>query len=195
MIRINLLGVPKPKRGRRPGIAMPGVGAGPNLFVIIAVLVVVFLGGNFFYWNRLNREATRLNAALEEAKRENVRLADIKAKYTDLEKQKDQYERRVDVIHQLQQNQSGPANLLALIGDTVNATDAVWLSNMREDGNNINLDGVALSVDAVANLMLNLKQTGYFKSVEIKDTYQDNISKEVQAFVFTLVCEKQPQKT
>jgi type IV pilus assembly protein PilN len=195
MIRINLLGVPKPKRGRRPGIAMPGVGAGPNLFVTMAVLVVIFLGGNFYYWNRLSREATRLNTALEAAKRENARLADIKAKYMDLEKQKDQYQHRVDVIHQLQKNQSGPAALLALIGDTVNATDAVWLKNMREDGNNINLDGVALSVDAVANLMLNLKKTGYFKSVEIKDTYQDNIAKEVQAFVFTLVCEKQPQKT
>lgn len=195
MIRINLLGVPKPKRGRRPGIAVPGVGAGPNLFVIIAVLVVVFLGGNFYYWTRLNREATRLAAALEAAKRENVRLADIKAKYTDLEKQKDQYERRVNVIHQLQKNQSGPAALLTLIGDTVNATDAVWLNNMREEGNNINLDGVALSVDAVANLMLNLKKTGAFKSVEIKDTYQDDIAKDVQAFTFTLVCEKQPQKT
>src|SRR5574340_313729 len=195
MIRINLLGVPKPKRGRRPGIAVPGVGAGPNLFVIIAVLVVVFLGGNFYYWTRLNREATRLATALEAAKRENVRLADIKAKYTDLEKQKDQYERRVNVIHQLQKNQSGPAALLTLIGDTVHATDAVWLNNMREEGNNINLDGVALSVDAVANLMLNLKKTGAFKSVEIKDTYQDDIAKDVQAFTFTLVCEKQPEKT
>ena len=195
MIRINLLGVPKPKRGRRPGIAVPGVSAGPNLFVIIAVLLVVFLGGNFYYWHLLNQDATRLATALEAAKRENVRLADIKAKYTDLEKQKDQYERRVNVIHQLQKSQSGPAALLTLIGDTVNATDAVWLSNMREEGNNINLDGVALSVDAVANLMLNLKKTGAFKSVEIKDTYQDNIAKDTQAFVFTLVCEKQPQKT
>jgi type IV pilus assembly protein PilN len=131
---------------------------------------------------------------MEEAKRENQRLAEIKAKYLELEKQKDIYERRVNVIHQLQANQAGPANLLTMIGDTVNKTDAVWLNSMKEDGNNINLDGVALSVDAVAALMRNLKATGYFKNVEIKESFQDDVVKNMTAFVFTLICEKQPQQ-
>ena len=44
--------------------------------------------------------------------------------------------------------------------------------------------------DAVASLILNLQKTGYFKNIEIKETFQDDTYKEMQAFQFTLTCEK-----
>jgi hypothetical protein len=37
--------------------------------------------------------------------------------------------------------------------------------------------------------MANLRKTGAFKTVEIKETAQDNAVKEVQAFKFELICE------
>jgi len=64
---------------------------------------------------------------------------------------------------------------------------------MKDDGVNINLEGVAFSPHAVANLMANLKRTGYFKSVELKETIQDEKVKDMQAFDFTIVCEKKPK--
>ncbi len=194
MIRINLLGVPKAKKGKRAAVATGGGGEGPNLMVVLVVVAVLAVGGNYYYYWSLQHDAAVLKQKMDEAKRENQRLAEIKAKYLELEKQKDLYERRVNVIHQLQANQSGPATLLTMIGDTVNRTDQVWLNSMKEDGNNIDLNGVALSVDAVAELMKNLKATGYFKNVEIKESFQDDVVKDVTAFTFTLVCEKQPQQ-
>ena len=171
MIRINLLGVPRAKRGKRVSVSLPG-------------------GGNWYYYTSLQKDAVKLQAQIDEAKRENLRLADIKAKYLELEKEKNVYERRVNVIHQLQESQKGPSTLLSMIGDTVNKTDAVWLKSMREDGNNITLDGTALSVDAVASLMKNLKASGYFKNVEIKSTFQDDSVKDMAAFSFMLTCER-----
>jgi type IV pilus assembly protein PilN len=194
MIRINLLGVPKAKKGHRAAASAGSTGEGPNILVVLLIVAALAAGGNYLYYWNLQRDAAVLKQKMEEAKRENQRLAEIKAKYLELEKQKDIYERRVSVIHQLQANQSGPATLLTTIADTVNKTDAVWLNSMKEDGNNINLDGVALSVDAVASLMKNLKATGYFKNVEIKESFQDDVVKDVTAFVFTLICEKQPQQ-
>ncbi len=193
MIRINLLGVPKAKRGKRVAVAGGG-GEAPNILIVLLVIAALAAGGNYYYYWSLQREATALKQQMDEARRENQRLAEIKAKYLELEKQKDLYERRVNVIHQLQANQSGPATLLTTIGNTVNKTDAVWLNSMKDDGNNINLDGVALSIDAVAALMRNLKATGYFKNVEIKESFQDDVVKDVTAFTFSLVCEKQPQR-
>ena len=38
--------------------------------------------------------------------------------------------------------------------------------------------------------MGNLQKTGFFKAVEIKETYQDESVKDMQAFQFTLSCEK-----
>ena len=195
MIRINLLGVSHPKKGKHIAVATPGVeGGGPNMLVVLLVIVAIAAGGNYFYYTKLQKDGASLKVKMEEARRENQRLADIKAKYIELERQKDIYERRVNVIHQLQANQSGPANLLTTISDTVNKTDAVWLNSMKDDGTNIDLDGVALSVDAVAQLMKNLKATGYFKNVEIKESFQDDVVKDMTAFTFTLVCEKQPQQ-
>jgi type IV pilus assembly protein PilN len=194
MIRINLLGVSHPKKGKRAAAATAAVSGGPNLLVVLLVIVALAGGGNYYYYWSLQRDAARLKVKMEEANRENRRLSDIKAKYIELEKQKDIYEHRVNVIHQLQANQSGPATLLSTIGDTVNRTDAVWLNSMKDDGANINMEGVALSVDAVAQLMKNLKATGYFKNVEIKESFQDDVVKDVTAFTFTLVCEKQPQQ-
>jgi hypothetical protein len=43
-------------------------------------------------------------------------------------------------------------------------------------------------------LMPNLKATGYFKNIEIKESFQDDVVKDMTAFTFTLVCEKQPQQ-
>jgi type IV pilus assembly protein PilN len=197
MIRINLLGVPKAKRGKRGGgAALPGVGGGaPNMLVVVLILLALGGGANWYYYTALQKDAVKLQEQIDEAKRENLRLADIKTKYLELEKQKDLYERRVNVIHQLQENQKGPSTLLSMIGDTVNRTDAVWLNSMKEDGNNITLDGMALSVDAVANLMRNLKASGYFKNIEIKSTYQDDSVKDMSAFSFMLVCERSQSKS
>ena len=49
---------------------------------------------------------------------------------------------------------------------------------------------MALSADAVANLISNLQKTGYFKNIEIKEAAQDETVKDMQAFQFSLTCEK-----
>jgi Tfp pilus assembly protein PilN len=56
----------------------------------------------------------------------------------------------------------------------------------------LNFTGMALSPNSVADLMANLRKTGAFRTVEIKETAQDNAVKEVQAFKFELVCEMNP---
>lgn len=194
MIRINLLGVPKPKKGARaPIMRMSG---GPAISVAVGSLIIALVtgAGNAAYYWKLTRESERLKQNVKLAEAENRRLSEVRSRYLEREKIKDNYKRRVDVIDQLRANQAGPVNLLNMIGRTVNGTDEVWLSTMTDEGSTINLKGVALSVHAVANLLRNLKRTGYFKSVEIKETYQDAGVKDMQAFQFTLQCEKVPQK-
>jgi Tfp pilus assembly protein PilN len=124
------------------------------------------------------------------AEQRNRELADIKVRYLERQKQADAYKRRVDVIDQLRANQTGPVELLAMIGNTVNSTEAVWLNSMQDQGASVAIDGMALSSDAVANLISNLQKTGFFRNVEIKESFQDDSVKDMQAFQFTLTCEK-----
>jgi len=191
MIRINLLGAPKPKGKKGPAFTMPSMdfNVGSPMVQVAAVLVIAGLlnGG---YWYQLDRERQSIAVKMQKAEQKNRELADIKTRYLERQRQADAYKRRVDVIDQLRQDQTGPISLLAMIGDTVNGTEAVWLNSMQDQGANIAIDGTALSSDAVANLITNLQKTGYFKNIEIKETYQDENVKDMQAFQFTLTCEK-----
>ncbi|HYU48014.1 MAG TPA: PilN domain-containing protein, partial [Terriglobales bacterium] len=147
------------------------------------------------YWYRLDHEKMAIAAKMQVAEQKNRELADIKARYTERQKQADAYKRRVDVIDQLRHNQTnGTVELLAMVGETVNHTEAVWLSSLQDQGNSVAIDGMALSSDAVANLISNLQKTGFFRNVEIKETAQDASVKDMQAFQFTLTCEKANDK-
>lgn len=197
MIRINLLGVPKKtSRGRRASTtAAVGGGEGSSTVVLALVFVgaLAVLIGLAQVW--VQHEHDRLEKDLQKALLENQRLAEVKAKYEASKKKADLYERRVRVIDELKTAQSGPVNLLNLVADTVNSTDAVWLETMTNDGKTLNFTGMALSPNAVADLMANLRKSGAFKTVEIKETLQDASIKEVQAFKFELNCEVAPTFT
>lgn len=190
MIRINLLGVPRKTRGRRAAVAVSVPGEGSSTVVAVLIvggLLAVGIAGSYMW---VQREHDRLQKEFQRALAENQRLAEVKAKYEASKRKADMFERRVKVIDELKEAQKGPVNLLATVADTVNKTDAVWLEAMTDDGKNINFVGMALSADAVADLMANLRKTGAFKAVEIKETSQDASVKELQAFKFELICEK-----
>jgi Tfp pilus assembly protein PilN len=194
MIKINLLenSKGKNKRAGGGGPALPTMEMGDMGSPKLKVLVVVLLAGvlNFGYWYRLDRQAKSITAQMQAAEQKNRELSDVKARFLERQTQANNYKRRVDVIDQLRAGQAGPVNLLAMLGETVNGTEAVWLSKMDATGATVNLEGTALSADAVANLIANLQKTGFFKNVEIKETFQDDQIKDMQAFQFTLTCEK-----
>ena len=195
MIRINLLETAKGKNkraGGSSGPSLPAMDMGDMGSPKLKVLVVVVVAGlcNLAYWYRLDHQAKSIAAQMKVAEQKNHELADVKARYMERQTQANNYKRRVDVIDQLRAGQGGPVNLLAMMGETVNNTEAVWLSKMEDAGTSVNLEGTALSADAVANLIANLQKTGFFRTVEIKETFQDEQIKDMQAFQFTLTCEK-----
>jgi Tfp pilus assembly protein PilN len=192
MIRINLLGSPKPKGKKNSAVSMPSMDFGNLGGPMVQVAAVLLIAGvlNAGYWYQLDREKKSIEVHARLAEQKNRELADIKVRYMERQRQADSYKRRVDVIDTLRNNQSGPVNLLSMIGDTVNSTEAVWLNSMQDQGASVAIDGTALSSDAVANLISNLQKTGFFRNIEIKESYQDESVKDMQAFQFTLTCEK-----
>jgi Tfp pilus assembly protein PilN len=195
MIKINLLESAKGKNRRGAGgggSSMPKMEMGdmgsPKLKVLVVVLVVGL--ANFGYWYRLDKQSKTIASQMQAAEQKNRELSDVKARYLERQTQANNYKRRVDVIDSLRAGQAGPVNLLAMMGETVNDTEAVWLSKIDDTGASVSLEGTALSTDAVANLIANLQKTGFFSNVEIKETFQDDQIKDMQAFQFTLTCEK-----
>ena len=193
MIRINLLEKSKGKSKRGGGASSAvtmevGDVGSPKMKVL--VIVAVFALGNLLYWHSLDSQRKEIAAKMAVAEQHNRELADVKARYLERQREAENYKRRVDVIDQLRAAQSGPVNLLSTIGKTVDNTEAVWLNTMKDQGGSVDIEGMALSADAVATLINNLQKTGFFSNIEIKETYQDDQVKDMQAFQFTLTCEK-----
>jgi len=193
MIRINLssLAPAKTKRGGKraatASVSVPGEGSSTVVLALVFFVILLAAMGGWTYIVKV--QAEKLESDWRKVTAENQRLSEVKAQYEASKRKADMYQRRVKVVDDLKEAQKGPVNMLNLVADTVNKTDAVWLETMTSDGKNIDFTGMALSADAVADLMANLRKSGQFKSVEIKETSQDAAVKEVQAFKFELICE------
>src|SRR6202167_46748 len=134
MIRINLLGSPKPKGKNGPAVSMPSFEFGNLGGPIVQIAAVLLIAGvlNVGYWYQLDREKKSIAEQARQAEIKNQELAGIKARYLERQRQADAYKRRVDVIDQLRANQTGPLSLLAMMGETVNNTEAIWLSKLED---------------------------------------------------------------
>ncbi|HKD90820.1 MAG TPA: hypothetical protein VKB56_02920, partial [Terriglobales bacterium] len=121
---------------------MASAAAHPALFMVAALAIGAIANGA--YYLHLVNQRDRIARAMVVAEAENKRLSAVKTAYEHAEKQKENYKHRVDVIEQLRQNQAGPVKLLDTIGQTVSNTDAVWLSSMNAEKDNIiKIEGLA----------------------------------------------------
>ncbi|PSH03976.1 MAG: hypothetical protein CXZ00_09175 [Acidobacteria bacterium] len=191
MIRINLLGTAAPKKGKRGRLfKMPKVTMdGPSPLITGLALLVLAGAGLYLYYIQLQGTHQKLQTSIAEANRSITEMSKVKQVYLERQKNYDAVKRRFDIIDQLRASQVGPAPLMTNLSDTVNNTDGVWLLHLKDEGAKVTLDGVALTPNAVANLMTNLRRSGYYKNVELSETFQqDNL--KIQTFSFSLVCEK-----
>jgi len=186
MIRINLLGQARPKAARR---AVP---LEATLQILMLVLALI-LGGGFLYmdyWGT-SKKIDVVQKHIDQLKIEKARLEQIKLQVDAFEKQKELLQQRINVIEALQRNRSGGQELLDAVANTVSRTETVWLNSLARKGNQLTLTGTAGSINAVAEYITQLRRSGYFQTVEIKETHQ-NDNPDVQLFEFTVTADFAP---
>jgi len=163
MIRINLAGFSETERQERSCLQHAELRAGqPGRAIYPGGGVLLIAGaGNGLYWSHPTgkRSRSKCNPGWRNRKIANWPTSRC-ATWSGRGKRLLQAAGRV--IDQLRANQTGPVALLAMIGDTVNGTEAVWLNSLQDQGASVAIDGTALSSDAVANLISNLQKTGFF---------------------------------
>jgi len=184
MIRINLLGRTRPKAART---AVPLEATLQVVFLVVAlVLSAGILYGHYLLFERENNNVL---AHIRKQTSEKARLTQLKQQVDNFEKQKAVLQQRIAVIEDLQRNRTGGQELLEAIANTVDRTDTLWLTSVERKGNGLTINGSAGSINAVANYITQLKRSGYFQQVEIKESHQDATNKAVEIFVFTLTAQ------
>jgi Tfp pilus assembly protein PilN len=158
-------------------------------YVLLAIALVVSGGALYGHYLLLDRENTKVAAHIQKQMGEKARLEQLKTQVDNFEKQKAVLQQRIGVIEGLQRNRTGGQELLEAIANTVSRTDTLWLTTVDRKGDSLTINGSAGSINAVANYITQLKRSGYFQSVEILESHQDDSNKAVEIFNFSLTAQ------
>jgi Tfp pilus assembly protein PilN len=184
MIRINLLGRTRPK-ATRTTVPLEAT----LQYVLLAIALIVSIGALYGHYLLLDRENTKIVAHIQKQMGEKARLEQLKQQVDNFEKQRAVLQQRISVIEELQRNRTGGQELLEAIANTVSRTDTLWLTSVDRKADALTINGSAGSINAVANYITQLRRSGYFQTVEIKESHQDDSNKTVQIFIFTLTAQ------
>src|SRR6266550_5858267 len=165
MIRINLLTVERAAKKKSGGMSI----AGQKMTAIcglILLLTVGFVGWR--YWSPTRQSAT-LDAELAAAEQEKIRINSIIQQVQQFDQRKAQLQQRVSLIEELRKGQSGPVHMLDQISRAV--PSMLWLTELKQAGDDVQIDGRCTNQTGVAEFISNLEASGYFKrSIDIIST-------------------------
>lgn len=181
MIRINLL-----SEGRRPAAVRKSRGVAledrnwTNLALIGAIVLgaIVTLG----YWFMLDRERAAVREEIVTAEAEVERLRPILAEVEEFKAKKSDLERKIEVITDLKNQQTGPVRVMDAISRGL--PELLWLDRMEVNANRILLVGRAFNVNAVSNLIENLDKIPEFKEPRVQ-----RVSESGEVYQFTITVE------
>jgi type IV pilus assembly protein PilN len=149
MIRINLLGVERPRA--RKAITFD---VGQRLTLAIsAILVAAVVAIGWWFWS-LRTESMRLDAELTAAQQETTRLRSVMAEVQKFEAQREQLRQRVALITQLRSGQSIPVQLLDHVSRSL--PDMLWLTSMQQQGELMTIEGRSTTLIALSDFVGNL---------------------------------------
>jgi len=187
MIRINLLGQTRPKATKQ---AVPLEATMQVLFACLAVgLALAVL---FVVYISQKKQLDDTNARIAALRAEKASLQQIKQQVDQFESEKSTLQQRINVIETLQKNRSGAQDLLQMVANTTVRVETVWLTSLTRTSDSIDLEGQAGSIDAVANLITELKRSGYFDKVEIKSAKENTPAPGISTYGFSMTAAISP---
>ena len=181
MIRINLLGQARPKATKQ---AVPLEATVQLIFLLVAIGFAIAVLGLSYMQDKKQLDQT--NTRITSLRAEKASLEQIKTQVEQFEKQKATLQQRIDVIETLQKNRTGGQELLQMVANTVVRVDSLWLTSLNRTQNALQIQGEAGSINAVANLITQLKKSGYFDKVEFTETKENDLLKGTPTFAFNM---------
>ncbi|HLZ34306.1 MAG TPA: PilN domain-containing protein [Nitrospira sp.] len=180
MIRINLLSSGPKGRAAKPQYdvraqALLGVG-----------LVVVSLASCWWYSASLDDEIAARVAEKEEKTKQVALLKEQVKQVSDFEARKKQLEDKNRIIDQLEKSRVGPVKVLDHVSQSLEPLK-LWLVRVGINGQDIDLEGRALTNDDVVEFVNNLRRTDYFSNINLHESRASTENK-ISVFQFKLGC-------
>jgi type IV pilus assembly protein PilN len=161
MIRINLLAAERESKKKKATFQ-----SGQKMTFacsLVLVLTVALIGWRYL---AIQKESAKLDEDIAKAQIEASRLHAVIQQVQQFEQQKAQLQQRVVLIEQLRKSQTGPVHMLDQVSRSL--PPMLWLTGLKQDDNNVTIDGRSTTQTGVSDFVGNLEGSGYFKkSVDI----------------------------
>jgi type IV pilus assembly protein PilN len=164
MIKINLLPV---RAAKKKETAVQQI----TIFCIVVALVAAVVLSLYFV------KRIQVTAAKNDISSANNKINELKAKIGKLEELKtlkEQVKKKLDVLNQLRNNKTGPAQRLATLSDLT--PDQLWLTAYSEVGADVKISGTAYTEDLIAQFMRALEASKDYMSIELAVSEQTEVA-------------------
>ena len=165
MLRINLLPIRQLKKRAKARNQILGFG----MIFCALLLALGFVG--FVQIGRIEN----VQASIADLKREEQRLAPIIREVDRLEAQKKELQRKIDIIKQLRRESSLTVHVMDEVANIIE-NDRMWLTSFSQEGSSLQLNGIALDNQTVAQFMEALKDSKYILSVNLTSSTLSKVS-------------------
>lgn len=164
MLRINLLPIRQLKKRAKARTQILG-------FVMIFLAILVVLG--FVGFLQVG-QIQNVQAAIADLKREEQRLAPIIREVDRLTKEKEELQRKIDIIKKLRRESSLTVHIMDEVAKIID-NDRMWLSAFSQSGSSLELQGIALDNQTIAQFMDTLKESAYISSVQLSSSTMSQV--------------------
>ena len=163
MARINLLPWRQEERARR----------NKEFITLVVAVTLLALLSAFATWSYFSNELDEQNSANALIEQENSRLDAALVKIDSLEQRRDDIVSRMQVIQDLQGRRPVPVRLWDDIAKAL--PPALYLNNLKREGDLITLTGLADNPNVVSSLIRNLNDSKWMDNSAVR-TIQQNIT-------------------
>lgn len=189
MIRINL--IQAPAREAEAKIREAPAFLQRKEFLPLMCLVVSFGIVGLLYWNS-NRQIDHLNRQIAAERQEAARLAVIEGQNKNYQNQLAQIKEHITLIQSLQQQRTGPQQLMSLLGNAVDRVSGLYLLSVDAQKARLSIHGESGRVNAIADFISQLQGTPAFEDVQLRQVFENDLKTAVN-FMFDLDCVYNPR--
>jgi len=164
VIRVNLLATPVGAAPKQDWLPREQRSAAIGLTILVATGI-----GVFGWWWYLRHERKDLDVKISTQQNELTRLKSVATLVDRATGRKAELTERLGLIDRLRSVMKGPVGILETVSGSV--PDGLWLVELKQTGNMVQIEGRALSLTSVTDFTEQMQNSGMFKRpVEIVTT-------------------------